>query len=228
MRSSPSARDNLLTALNELADLALQFVELGPQQFEAEEPLFGRVGARHLASGYATAVFEDIAAVSELEEIEDQLFRFARTVDSNEGLRRALADSSRPVSDRRNLVSDLLDGKVNPVTVRLAWSAMLSRSRDPSGALDWMAERVAEARGWRVARVSTARDLETSERTDLARALEELTGNPVELLVTEDARLLGGAVITVGNLLVDASAQHRLEQLYEQLLGSDHVALEMN
>ena len=46
--------------------------------------------------------------------------------------------------------------------------------------------------------------------------------------MTEDASLLGGAVITVGNLLVDASAQHRLDQLYEELLGSDYVAMEMH
>ena len=43
--------------------------------------------------------------------------------------------------------------------------------------------------------------------------------------MTEDAELLGGAVITIGNLLVDASAQHRLDQLHEQLLGSDTSAM---
>jgi F-type H+-transporting ATPase subunit delta len=91
-----------------------------------------------------------------------------------------------------------------------------------------MAERVAEARGWRVARVASARDLGESERDALGSALEALTGSPVELLVTEDAGLLGGAVITVGNLLVDASAQHRLDQLHEELLGSDYVAMEMH
>jgi F-type H+-transporting ATPase subunit delta len=87
-----------------------------------------------------------------------------------------------------------------------------------------MAERAAEARGWRVARVSAARALDDAERDELGRALQDLTGGPVELLVTEDAELLGGAVVTVGNLLVDASAQHKLDQIQEQLLGSEHLA----
>jgi F-type H+-transporting ATPase subunit delta len=220
--------DALLPALSELAEVALLFEDLGPEQFEADEPLRGRVGSRHIASGYATAVLENVVSVAELEEIEEQLFAFARTVDSNHVLRSALADSSRPIGDRRRLISDLLNGRVSPVTIRLAGASLHSRTRDPSGALEWMAERVAEARGWRVARVSTARDLDESERDALGGALEALTGSPVELLVTEDAQLLGGAVITVGNLLVDASAQHRLDQLYEELLGSDYVAMGTN
>jgi F0F1-type ATP synthase delta subunit len=220
--------DTFLTALSELAEVALLFEDLGPEQFEAEEPLLGRVGSRHHASGYATAVLEDVRTVAELEEIEEQLFAFARTVNSSNALRSALADSSRPVGDRRTLISELLNGRANPVTVRLARASLHSRTRDPSGALEWMAERVAEARGWRVARVASARDLGESERDALGSALEALTGSPVELLVTEDAGLLGGAVITVGNLLVDASAQHRLDQLHEELLGSDYVAMEMH
>ena len=216
--------DGLLSVLGELAELAIQLVDLGPAQFEAEEHLFGRVGARKLASGYATAVFEDQPAVADIEEIEDELFRLARAVQSSDALRSALSDSGRPIGDRRRLISDLLDGRARPATVRLARAALHGRSRDPVGSIDWMAERAAEARGWRVARVSAARALDDSGRDELGQALQELTGGPVELLVTEDAELLGGAVVTVGNLLVDASAQHKLDQIQEQLLGSEHLA----
>jgi F-type H+-transporting ATPase subunit delta len=216
--------DGLLSVLGELAELARQFVDLGPAQFEAEEVLFGRIAARNLATGYAAAVFEDQPAVSDLEEIEDELFRFARMVQSNDALKGALADSSRPIGDRRQLISSLLAGRATPATVRLARAAIHGRSRDPVGVFDWMAERAAEARGWRVARVSAARSLDDRERAELADALQTITGHPVELLVTDDESLLGGAVINIGNLLVDASAQHKLDQLQEQLLGPDRLA----
>jgi F-type H+-transporting ATPase subunit delta len=216
--------DVLLSIFGDLAELARQFVDLGPTEFEAEEALFGRLAARRLSSGYAEAVFEDQPAVADLEEIEDQLFRFARTVESSPALRGALADSSRPIGDRRQLISSLLDGRVSPAAERLARAALHGRSRDPVGVFDWMAERTAEARGWRVARVSAARSLDDRERTALAGVLENIVGHPVELLVTDDDALLGGAVISIGNLLVDASAQHKLEQLQEQLLGPDRLA----
>jgi F-type H+-transporting ATPase subunit delta len=216
--------DGLLSVLGELAELARQYVDLGPAQFEAEEVLFGRIAARNLATGYAVAVFEDQPAVSDLEEIEDELFRFARTVQSSDALKGALADSSRPIGDRRQLISSLLAGRATPAAVRLARAAIHGRSRDPVGVFDWMAERAAEARGWRVARVSAARSLDDRERAELADALQTITGHPVELLVTDDESLLGGAVISIGNLLVDASAQHKLDQLQEQLLGPDRLA----
>ncbi len=148
--------DNLLPALGDLAEQALLFFDLGPDQFEVEEPVLGRIGTRNFASGYAAAVLEDVRNVADLEEIEQELFAFARAVESNDRLRAALADSSRPLGDRRKLISDLLGGRSNPVTVRLARAAVHGRSRGPAGALEWMAERVAEARGWRVARVMTA------------------------------------------------------------------------
>jgi F-type H+-transporting ATPase subunit delta len=216
--------DDLLSVLGEVAELGNQLVALGSEQLEAEESLLGRIGARKLAAGYATAVFEDQPAVADIEEIEDELFRFARTVESSDALSSALSDSSRPIQDRRRLITDLLDNRARPSTVRLARESLHGRSRDPVGALDWMAERAAEARGWRVARVTSGRGLDEQERDELERALRDLTGGPVELLVTEDSELIGGAVVTVGNLLVDASIQHKLDQIHEQLLGSDHLA----
>jgi F-type H+-transporting ATPase subunit delta len=217
--------DSLLSVLIELGDVAHQFSALGWLEFEAEEQLFGRLGARKLAAGYATCVFEDLGSVSDLEKTEEDLFSVAETVRNNPGLRSALSDSSRPIADRRRLVSALLDGKVSAVTIRLARAALYGRSRDPAGSFEWMAERAAEARGWRVARVTTARGIDDAERAEISRALQELSGSPVELLVTEDPELLGGAVIALGNVLVDASAQHRLDQLHEQLLGSDRLAV---
>lgn len=70
--------DSLFPAMSELAEQALQFFELGPDQFEVEEPVLGRVGTRHFASGYAAAVLEDVRNVGDLEEIEQELFTFAR------------------------------------------------------------------------------------------------------------------------------------------------------
>jgi F-type H+-transporting ATPase subunit delta len=216
--------DGLLSDLIDIVELARQYLDLGPREFEAEQPLLGRLGARKFAAGYATAVFEDVAQASQLEQVEGELFAFGTVVEHNAGLRTALADSGRPIDDRRDLVTTLLQGRADAVTIRLARAALFGRMRDPVGSINWMAERAADARGWRVARVTAARGLDEAERDEVSRALSELTGGPVELLVTEDPALLGGAVISIGTVLVDASIQHRLDQLEEQLLGADHFA----
>jgi F-type H+-transporting ATPase subunit delta len=189
---------------------------------DAEEVL-GRTGSRNRVSGYAAAVFEGVT-VSELEEIEDQLFRFARTVESDRRLRGALGDRDLPVPVRQQVIAQLLGTKVLPATLRLAAYAVRGgRARDIVATLDTLVEDAARARGWRVARVSAASEVGDDRRHALSDALAVLTGNPVDLQVTIDPHLLGGVVVQVGDLLVDGSTRHRLDQLKDHLLASEEA-----
>jgi F-type H+-transporting ATPase subunit delta len=179
----------------------------------------GHQAARQRVGGFAAAVFETTTETSDLEEIEDQLFRFARIVESNRALRSTLSDRDVPAQARTALVDQLLDGKVEPATLRLIRFVVTGgRARDFVGALDWLVEQTATARGWRVARVQSAEPIADAQRELLAAALSGITGTPVELQVTIDSELIGGAVIEIGDLHVDASARGRLDRLREELL----------
>jgi len=188
-----------------------------------DEEVLGRLGSRNRVSGYAAAVFEG-CTVADLEEIEDQLFRFARTVEADRRLRGALGDRDLPVVVRQEVIAKLLDGKVLPATVRLAsYAARGGRARDIVSTLDALVEDAAKARGWRVARVSAADAVDDGQQRDLSDALAHLTGNPVDLQVTVDPDLLGGVVVQVGDLLVDSSTRHRLDELKEHVLASEEA-----
>jgi ATP synthase F1 delta subunit len=213
--------DELPTVLHELYEFARHLHELDEQELEAEEPIAGATVWRQYASGYAAAVFEGVAGVAQIEEIEDELFRFARVVESAPSLAQALRDATVPVDAREGLLDAVLQGKVLSPSLRLAKVTVQGRVRDVVGALDWLVEQAAQARGWRVARVRTAMPIDAGEQSDLAGALQRLTHRPVELQVLQDSELLGGAVVQIGDLLVDASARHRLEQLEEQMLRPD-------
>jgi F-type H+-transporting ATPase subunit delta len=89
--------------------------------------------------------------------------------------------------------------------------------------LDTLVEDAAKARGWRVARVAAADAVDDAQRRDLSEALSLLTGNPVDLQVTVEPDLLGGVVVQVGDLLVDSSTRHRLDELKEHLLASEEA-----
>jgi len=169
-----------------------------------------------------TAMFLQAERTGELDDVEDQLFRFARTVESNRRLRGALGDRDLPVAVRQEVIAQLLGGKVLPATGRLAAYAVRGgRARDIVATLDALVEDAARARGWRVARVQAADVVGDSQRQDLSEALARLAGNPVDLQVTIDPRLLGGVVVQVGDLLVDSSTRHRLNELKEHLLASE-------
>jgi len=188
-----------------------------------DEEVLGRLGSRNRVSGYAAAVFESVT-IPELEEIEDQLFRFARTVESNRRLRGALGDRDLPVTVRQQVIAQLLGDQVLPATGRLAAYAVRGgRARDIVATLDCLVEDAARARGWRVARVQAADAVDASQRQSLGDALAVLAGNPVDLQVTIRPELLGGVVIQVGDLLVDSSTRHRLNELKEHLLASEEA-----
>jgi F-type H+-transporting ATPase subunit delta len=202
--------------------LAGRLERLAAGEPSAEE-ILGRLGSRNRVAGYAAAVFEG-HTVGELEEIEDQLFRFARTVESDRPLRLALGDRDLPVDVRQQVIAQLLGTKVLADTNRLAAYAVRGgRARDIVTTLDVLVEETAKARGWRVARVQAASAVDESQSQALSEALALLTGNPVDLQVTVDPALLGGVVVQVGDVLVDSSTRHRLDELKEHLLSSEEA-----
>ncbi len=173
--------------------------------------------ARERVGGYAAAVYEDVT-VRDLEEIEDELFRFTRTVAATPALRAALGNADLPVQVRLDVVHDLLAGKVRGGTLRLVDAAISGgRARDVVGTLDWLVEQTAVARGWRVARVRSGQEIDDDERHRLEETLSRLAGAPVELQVTVDPRLLAGVNVEIGDLQLDATARGRLERLREHV-----------
>jgi F-type H+-transporting ATPase subunit delta len=169
-------------------------------------------------TGFATFVLEALS-VDQLEEVEDDLFRFARIVQSTPALRAALTDRDLPLEVRRGVVRQLLEGKAQAATVRLVDYVLVGgRARDTVGTLDWLVEQTARARGWRVARVRAAADVEQPERDRLTTTLSRIAGTAVELQVTVDPALLAGVVVQVGDLQVDSSVISRLNELREHLL----------
>jgi F-type H+-transporting ATPase subunit delta len=184
---------------------------------QVDEQGLGILSARERVGGFATAIFEDLE-VGDLEEIEDELFRFARIVEGNPELRRALTDRDLPVALRQELVGALVEGKVSQPTLELLGYVVAGgRARDVVGTVDWLVDQTARARGWRVAKVRTAKALAETQSDGLKASLTRLVGHPVELQITEDATLLGGIRVEVGDLLVDATAKNRLAQLREHL-----------
>jgi F-type H+-transporting ATPase subunit delta len=183
-----------------------------------DEPSLGHLAARERVGGFATATFEDLPTDT-LDEVEDELFRFARTVESMPALRSALSNVDLPLPSRTGIVDQLLDGKVQPATLRLVrYTLAGGRLRDLLGTLDYLVERTAAARGWRVARIRAGREVDAEQRSRLSESLSGVAGAPVELQVSVDPSLLSGVLVEVGDLRVDATARGRLDHLREHLL----------
>jgi F-type H+-transporting ATPase subunit delta len=188
------------------------------------EPPAGRSAIRERLHGYTTAAFEEVEAEGEavLEECEDELFRLARVVEGSDELSSVVTDPEVPVATRLAIIDDLVADRVQPLTLRLVrYAVRTGRGRDLVGTLDWLVDRAAAERNLKVADVRAAVDLDDDQRSRLAEALSQVTGRSVEVRVTPDPSMIAGMVAVVGDLLVDGSVRHRLEQLKIDLSKPD-------
>jgi F-type H+-transporting ATPase subunit delta len=170
---------------------------------------------RHLAIAIGQLAAEAFLAVAELDgdldRVEDELFRVARTVAGNAEL--ALTLSSPAVSTQRKvaLLRALLAGKAHPVTVSLSVQAVTDTGgRGLDERLDALVRQAAARRSRLVAVVRVAQ-LPTDAQADrLAAALSAQAGRTVGLQIVLDPAVLGGVVVELGGEVIDGSVAHRL------------------
>jgi F-type H+-transporting ATPase subunit delta len=168
--------------------------------------------------GYAAALFEVARAEGTLDEVEDELFRFARSFESNDELRSALSDEMIPAARRQGIVEDMLGGRANPTTVQLISMVVGSgRTRDLPAIIDRLVERAAQAKNLAVAEVRAAVPLSGDQEDRLKAAVANATGKDVTIKVVLDPSVIGGLVVTVGDVVIDGTVRTRLDQLKSRL-----------
>ena len=167
-------------------------------------------------TGYADALFAVAAAEGDLAAVEDELFRFAQALRSDDQLGSTLADQGVPVSRRQQVVEDLLGGRASATTTALVSMVVgAGRATDLPAIVDALVERSAASRNKSVATVRSAIDLTAEQRDRLASAINTRTGRDVEIRGVIDPTVLGGVVTEIGDDIIDGSVRRRLNQLRE-------------
>lgn len=155
-----------------------------------------------------------------IEDVEDELFRFARILDSSDRLLELLGDESQPAERRLSLLDELISGKVRPITRTLLRHAVLvPRGRSLDTVVEALAELAAARRDRSVAHVTSATPLSGEQERRLAEALSAIYRKPVSVQVELDPELLGGLVIRLGNEVIDGSVVTKLVKARRELSG---------
>lgn len=163
---------------------------------------------------YADALFTVASAEGRLDEVQDELFRFGRALDSSDALKNTLTDDMVPAAKRQAVVEDLLGGKATATTTQLISFVVGSgHGRDLPAIIAKLVDRAAANKQRTVAEVRSAVPLSDDQKTRLAAALANATGKAVELKVLVDPTVLGGLVAQVGDQIIDGSVRTRLDQL---------------
>ena len=167
---------------------------------------------------YAQALLEIVHAEGHIDEVEDELFRFARIVEGNDELRMTISNPGLPLDQRSAVVDDLLEGRALPSTRAIAtFIVAAGRGHDLPAIVNRFVELAAQSREQVVAEVRSAVALDDTQKARIAEALSKATKKRVEIKVVVDESVLGGIVATVGDTVIDGTVRHRLEQLKESM-----------
>ena len=184
------------------------------QRWSAQADLID--GIEHLAR---LALLKQAELDDQVDELEEQLFRFGRLLDSQPRLTALLSDFTAPADGRIALLDKVIDGAGVEGTAAALLSQTISHLRGERAdeAVVDLAELAVARRGEVVAHVSAAADLSDEQRTRLVDLLSRIYGHPVSVQLQVDPELLGGLSITVGDEVIDGSIASRLAAAQTQL-----------
>ncbi|MCW2528238.1 MAG: synthase subunit delta [Pseudonocardiales bacterium] len=156
----------------------------------------------------------------QLDEVEDELFRFERILADNGQLVTAFDDANASTERRVDLLKSVLADKVNPITFALIEHAInSSRKNSLQLALDDLLEASAVRRNRSVARVLSASELTDAQTDRLSSALTGLYGRPISVRSAVDPSVKGGLEVRVGDELIDGTIATRLAATRAALAG---------
>ena len=154
----------------------------------------------------------------QLDDLEDQLFRFGRVVMGAPELRTVLSNPTIPAQYKRQLLDTLLEGKVAADARQLIGEAAEHpRGRNLDMTLDHYAQWAAQWRQRLIALARVAVPLTARQRERLIAALEAAFGHEVHLDVIVDPRVEGGIAVQIGDEFIDGSVASRLAALRRRL-----------
>ena len=170
-----------------------------------------------LAQVYAHALFEVASEHDVIDAVREELGQFADELDENRDLQVFLFSpyfSSQEKKDGiRKIVEDADERFLNFLELLAERHRMpaIFRIRRAYDAL-WRQENKLLP-----VTVTSAVELDEGLVEGVGKRIEEQTGKKVELTSHVDPDVLGGLVLQVGNMVLDASIRNRLEQLRKQV-----------
>jgi F-type H+-transporting ATPase subunit delta len=172
---------------------------------------------QEIAEVYSRALFDVAKENDVLDDVHDQLGQFADELDKNQDMQVFFFSPYFSSQEKKDGIGKMIEG-ADDNFVRFL-ELLAERHRMPAvfrirRAFDRL---YAEERKLLPVTVTSAVELDEDTVKEIGRKIEEQTGRKVELSAKVDPDVLGGLVMRVGNLVMDASIRARLEKLRKQV-----------
>jgi len=172
-----------------------------------------------VAARYAVALFAVTEKRGETVRALADMNGLATVLAPHSAVGRQLASPQLRLQDKRAALEAVLRGRVAPtVAVFIDLLLRKKRLRQFETIVSEFEALVERAQGIQRAQVVSAVPLLADESTKLLTVLENYTKKKVKLTTSVEAELLGGALVRIGDRVVDRSVRTLLESIEHQLL----------
>ena len=170
-----------------------------------------------IAAVYSRSLFEVASEQGDLDRIHDELGEFADALAEDRDMQVFFFSPYFSSQEKREGISKLIEG-ADENFVRFL-ELLSERHRMPAifRIRRGFDEMWREENKLLAVRVTSAVELDSETVEGIGKKIEQQTGRRIELSSKVDPDVLGGLVLQVGNMVLDASIANRLEQLRKQV-----------
>lgn len=173
-----------------------------------------------IASQYAAAIIE----LAEKEKIEEQVLKdleaISQALSRTPEFDMVLKHPAIAPAQRKRLLVDLFQGKVNDLTLRLIELLSDKRRLEVLNHISAEYRKLYQiSKGILSAKLTSADPLSEKEKEHFKQQLAKRFSKELDLEISVDAGLLGGLVLQVGDEVIDGSVKGKLRALEKTLLS---------
>jgi ATP synthase F1 delta subunit len=173
-----------------------------------------------IARVYAQALFEAAQDAEKLDEVHEQLGAFADAMDESHDMRVFFFSPYFSSTEKRAALADAVSGAENEFVNFL--ELLTEKHRMPAifAIRRRFDELWTEAKKRLEVTVTSAVELDKGGVDEVGREIERQTEREIDLETDVDPEILGGLVLRVGNMVLDASLRSKLERLRREVASA--------
>src|SRR3954453_22940369 len=170
-----------------------------------------------IAEVYARALFQAAKENDALDRVHDELGEFVDALDENQELQMFFFSPYFSSDEKKDAVDQVISGADERTVNFLKLLAERHRMPVLFRIRRGFDELWADEHKLLPVSVTSAVELDEKLVKGIGERIKEQTGREVELTSKVDPEVLGGLVVRVGNMVLDASVRNRLEQIRKQV-----------
>ena len=174
----------------------------------------GGIGKRYAIGLFNAALHEDI-----MDQVQGDMASFARLVESDRAFRRFLSSQQVSPDEKKNLIVRAIGDRASGLFVKFILLLIEKRRIDKLAEIaDAFQALYEEHKGILRVSITTAIPLDAELERRTREAVERRTGKMTRIVKRVDPEILGGAILFVGDKIIDGSIRNRLGEMRRELL----------